>query len=797
MTTGTTPSTSRPSPLHSPSAAQTEAARVEHQSASFKKELGLGDLVLQQIVYVVGVVWVGAAAKLGQSHIVFWLLAMLLFYLPQAAVVIHLSRAMPLEGGLYQWTKLGLGEAAGFLVAWNLWMYAVVLISLVGLTVATNLSYAFATPWMASNKPFITFVNFAVLGGLIALAVVGLAVSKWLHNAGSIMLITAFAVLIGLPFVQVARGALPEYHPFAVTMPALSLLSLNIFGKLAVGALSGFEYVAVLAGECKDAGRTIARATLIAAPIIAVMFILGTSAVLAFHAPDQIDLIGPVPQALRAGLGSSGAASLVAPVTILLLTSRTIANSSIVFTGNTRMPMVAGWDRLLPRWFTRLHPRFRTPVNSILFVGVVSLGFGIAGISGVGEQEAFQLLDNAAGILYGLTYLALFALPLVGARGPGAVLPMASLWLKLAAGAGFATTILFVTLSIFPIIDVPSWLSFAAKISGVVVGVNVLGALVYLAAQRRRARQRMLTAIIVAAGALGAHDARAQGDTTRVDYGQLRARAGAAAACDSTFRAARVDTMAVQIRAYLLRTDDGFLPPHARTFVLQRFVEHLELPRPLQLPVFAPGPVRMRMLRPDRLAEDSLVVREPMLYGAYRFRLWKRGANRGTVDVPKVVLPSLVPGFDNSVLGAIRAAASDSSMELLMKELDGDRASFELRVSSGAADARVRVPPFLLFTGVFPRLRAIDARPSSGNVPPPYPDEERDDGADGEAVLRVVVDIDGRAIVSTMEVLHATSPTFATAAIRALAGYRFTPAHVGACAVPQVIEIPFWFSLRP
>ena len=132
-----------------------------------------------------------------------------------------------------------------------------------------------------------------------------------------------------------------------------------------------------------------------------------------------------------------------------------------------------------------------------------------------------------------------------------------------------------------------------------------------------------------------------------------------------------------------------------------------------------------------------------------------------------------------------------------MKELDGDRASFELRVSSGAADARVRVPPFLLFTGVFPRLRAIDARPSSGNVPPPYPDEERDDGADGEAVLRVVVDIDGRAIVSTMEVLHATSPTFATAAIRALAGYRFTPAHVGACAVPQVIEIPFWFSLRP
>lgn len=462
-----------------------EAARIEERSAAFKKQLGLTDLVLQQIVYVVGLVWVGAAAKLGQSHIVFWLAAMALFYLPQAAVVIHLSRAAPLEGGLYQWTKLGFGEGAAFMVAWNLWMYAVVLISALGLQVSTNLSYVFTLPWMASSKPFITAVNCAVMGGLIALAVLGLGVSKWLHNIGSIAVITVFAVLIGLPFVEVARGVLPSYHPFAVTMPAFTLLTLNIFGKLAVGALSGFEYVAVVAGECKDPERTIGRATLIAAPIIAVMFILGTSAVLAFSTPAQVDLIGPIPQALRRGFASLGGASVVAPLAILLLTSRTIANSSIAFTGNTRMPMVAGWDRLLPAWFTRLHPRYRTPVNSILFVGAVSLGFSLIGIAGVGQQEAFQLLDNAAGIFYGLTYLALFAIPLLGARRQDSVLPSASVALKVAALAGFLTTVLYVVLSVFPIIDVPSWLSFAGKISGVVIALNLIGILVYVSGRRR------------------------------------------------------------------------------------------------------------------------------------------------------------------------------------------------------------------------------------------------------------------------------------------------------------------------
>src|SRR3954468_12144624 len=191
---------------------------------------------------------------------------------------------------------------------------------------------------------------------------------------------------------------------------------------------------------------------------------------------------------MRTALGSTGAAVILAPITILMLTSPTIANSSIVFTGNTRMPMVAGWDRLLPAWFTRLDPRFRKPVNSIVFVGAVSLAFALAGIAGVGEQEAFQLLDNAAGILYGLTYLVLFALPFVVAGRGMSGWPRASRPLRIAAMAGLATTILYVILSIFPIIDVPSWRMFAVKISSVVIGLNLVGLLVYALGGRRRER---------------------------------------------------------------------------------------------------------------------------------------------------------------------------------------------------------------------------------------------------------------------------------------------------------------------
>src|SRR5262249_20591696 len=151
------------------------------------------------------------------------------------------------------------------------------------------------------------------------------------------------------------------------------------------------------------------------------------------------------------GFGASAIGSTMAGVAILLLTGRSVANFSIVFTATSRMPMVAGWNSLLPAWFTKLHPKYRTPVNSILFVGLVALACGAAGIAGVGEQEAFPLLDNAAGIFYGMTYLVLFAIPVLAFRKGDARLPT---WLRVASVSGFAVTVLYIVLSIFPIIDV-------------------------------------------------------------------------------------------------------------------------------------------------------------------------------------------------------------------------------------------------------------------------------------------------------------------------------------------------------
>jgi L-asparagine transporter-like permease len=114
---------------------------------------------------------------------------------------------MPLEGGLYQWAKLRWGEMTGFLVAWNLWWYAV--------------------------------------------RRAGLALGKWFPNTGSIIVIILFGsnVAIRDPGLDGRQGST---SPFAFSVPAASLLNLNLLGKMAFGAFSGCEAIAVFSGECRD-----------------------------------------------------------------------------------------------------------------------------------------------------------------------------------------------------------------------------------------------------------------------------------------------------------------------------------------------------------------------------------------------------------------------------------------------------------------------------------------------------------------------------------------------------------------
>ena len=464
-----------------------EESRVEERSSVFRKELGLTDLIFTQILFIVGLPWVGVAAKQGGSHTVLWLLAALLFYIPSAFVVIYLNRAMPLEGGVYQWAKIGFNDVVGFIVAWNLWLFAILNTSEIGLQLTQYIVYVTGPSGegLVEDKLFIGGVNLVVIGLLIVITIIGLGVGKWVHKAGGALMVITFATIVALPLINWLNGSLATYEPVTFAMPVWNLMTFNLLGKMGFGAFGGFEYVALHAGEARDPVRTIGRSVAIAAPIIALMFIFGTSAVLNLIPQEQIDLIAPVPQVLAVGFGPLGGVAAIGTLTIFALLSIRLAQSSVMFGGNTRLPMVAGWDNLLPEWFTRLHAKYRTPVNSILFVGAATFVMSVVGLIGVGKQEAFQILWNTSGLFYALTYVVMFAIPIFGLKSLGISIPA---WLKLMSTFGLLMTLLYVALSVVPIINVENRLLFALKIGGLIVIMNAVGLLILFIARRKRPR---------------------------------------------------------------------------------------------------------------------------------------------------------------------------------------------------------------------------------------------------------------------------------------------------------------------
>jgi amino acid transporter len=465
------------------------------QSHALRRTLGLRDLVPMQILLVVGITWAGTAAKQGGTHIWFWLAAIVTIFVPQAAVVGWCSRVWPLEGGVYQWTKFALGPFAGFMSAWNFGMWALLALSDVGIRTATSLSYGLGprAAWMEGNHGLILGLSVTIFLVILLVNLQGFGIGRWVSRFGATVTVLVSLLLMGLLFLHPHASAMHPHvdpqAPFSFAMPVLTLFSMNLFSKIAFNALTGLEMVAVFAGETRDAGRTILRSAWIAAPIVALIYILMTGAMLAYIPSAKVDLTGPVPQLLAAAFGGGAAGGhgidlglVLGRATILVLSLALVAQYTVMVAETSRLPMVTGWDGIIPAWFTRLDPRWKTPTRSIAVIVAAAICMGVLATYGTGAQEAFQLISSVGNIFYGTYYLMMFAIPFVVGARFGA---RAGSWLKLAATSGLAVTLLAMGLNLLPIVNVASKWEFAGKVAGVSLVLNLVGMAIYWNGTRR------------------------------------------------------------------------------------------------------------------------------------------------------------------------------------------------------------------------------------------------------------------------------------------------------------------------
>ncbi len=471
----------------------------EAASHSLRKSLGLRDLVPMQILLVVGITWAGLAAKQGSTHVAYWMLAILLLFLPVAGVVNYCVQIWPLEGGVYQWTRHAIGPFAGFMSAWNFGLWALLAVSNLGILTATSLSYALGPKfaWMEDSHLLINSLNVAMFVLILLVNIPGFGIGRWVSHFGTAVTVLVTVLLMALlffhPHANAAHPHVSPQRPFSLGLPVITVMSMNLFSKIAFNALTGLEQVAVFAGETRNPARTILRSAWIAAPIIAVIYILMSGSMLTYIPAGKIDLTGPIPQILAAAFaGGSDAAGaidwglMLARIVIFTLAVALVAQYAVIVAETSRLPMVAAWDDLIPAWFTKLDPRFRTPTRSIAVIVTLSVAMCFLASNGTGAQEAFQLLAVSGNIGYAIYYLLMFAVPLVAGTRFG---KRPGLLLQAGCVAGIGVTMLSLVLGLIPVVDVPKPWVFAVKVLLTALAANVVGAAIYWRGSRT-GRQR-------------------------------------------------------------------------------------------------------------------------------------------------------------------------------------------------------------------------------------------------------------------------------------------------------------------
>src|SRR6267143_648326 len=167
-----------------------------------ERALTLRDLVLFNLVAVIGIGWVATAAKAGPSGLTLWVLAAILFFLPQGLAVIQLSSSFPAEGGIYVWTRKEFGEGHGFLCGWCYWINNVLFYPTLLLAAAVTATYVISQGQSGLAENWICVLPFTLIALALAvvLNIVGVDTGKWLQNAGGISVFLPGILLILLGF---------------------------------------------------------------------------------------------------------------------------------------------------------------------------------------------------------------------------------------------------------------------------------------------------------------------------------------------------------------------------------------------------------------------------------------------------------------------------------------------------------------------------------------------------------------------------------------------------------------------
>jgi len=459
-----------------------------------ERALRTRDIVLFNVAAIVGMRWIALAAASGPSSLTLWLLAALVFFLPQGFAVTALASAIPEEAGLYVWVTKAFGPRHGFLVGWLYWASNILYFPTLTLSTVVFALYVFGERFatLEQSASYAAGASLALLGVALLLNIVGLKSGRWLQNIGGIASWLPSLALAAVGILALLHGGSATPITASSLVPAFSqLTTIQFFANLCFG-FAGLELAPMLAGEVVEPRKTFPRAVVISALTIAAGYLVGTLCLMWALPVAETSIISGVNQAITKAGARQGLGWLGSPVA-LLMTLGGLGGIGAWLIGSARLLFVGGLDRFLPPIFGKMHPRWKTPYVALLVQAILSAVFILAATQGDTVKGAYLKLVNATLIVYFIPYLYMFAAALrlrpEIARQPAAIaVPGGRVGSLFWNCLGLLTTTVAILLALIPPPDTAGRQGFFLQVALGSAGFVVAGLILYSRAERRRRR---------------------------------------------------------------------------------------------------------------------------------------------------------------------------------------------------------------------------------------------------------------------------------------------------------------------
>ena len=371
--------------------------------AELKRQLGLLDATMINVgTIIASAIFIVPSAIAHELHaavpiIGVWVVGGAVSLLGALAVA-ELGAAMPRAGGLYVYLSEAYGPVWGYLYGWT---SGVVInpASIAAIAVGFATYFGFLVPLSGAGIKAVAILSIAALTVLNCL---GVKPGTLTQNTLTLIKIGLVVGLTVVGFVLPGGGA-EHLQPLWPEASFASLIAPAGIAMVAVlWAYDGWIEITYVGGEVKDPERTLPRSIVLSTLIAIALYCLVTASFVYVLSPARMagsTLVAS--DAAQVTLGRAGAGLVAVAIMISTLGS----NNGIVLTA-ARVPYAMAQDGVLPRWLGGVHPRFLTPLPSLVVQGIIATALALTGT----YDQLFTYVIFAEFVSYGMACAAVIRL---------------------------------------------------------------------------------------------------------------------------------------------------------------------------------------------------------------------------------------------------------------------------------------------------------------------------------------------------------------------------------------------------